>query len=46
LNSTGEYFGVSKYLLIHHAIELAKREPLVTAFALNPGYAIEVPGIP
>jgi NAD(P)-dependent dehydrogenase (short-subunit alcohol dehydrogenase family) len=46
LNSTGEYFGTSKYLLIHHGIELAKREPTITAFSLNPGYSVEIPGIP
>jgi len=40
LNSTGGYFGLSKYLLIHHAVELAARAPDVTAIAVNPGYAI------
>ena len=46
LNSTGEYFQISKYLLIHHAIELARRESSVTAISVNPGYAVEVPGVP
>jgi NAD(P)-dependent dehydrogenase (short-subunit alcohol dehydrogenase family) len=39
LNATGKYFGISKYLMTHHAIELAKREPTIAAFAVNPGVA-------
>lgn len=46
LNSTGSYFSVSKYMLIHHALELSKRETNVTAIAVNPGYSIQIPGIP
>ena len=46
LNATGKYFQLSKYLLIHHALELARRETNVHALAVNPGYAIEVKGVP
>jgi len=45
-NSTLANFAVSKLLLAHHAIELAKREPDVVTFAVNPGYAVEAPGVP
>lgn len=44
LNSTGAYFQMSKYLMTHHAAELARREPNVVAFALNPGVGIFKPG--
>lgn len=43
LNKTGSYFGYSKYLMTHHAKELAQREPTVTAFAVNPGVAVLPP---
>jgi len=33
-------------MLIHHALELSKREPNVTAIAVNPGYSIQIAGIP
>lgn len=46
LNSSGSYFQLSKYLLIHHASELARRNKNLTAISLNPGYAIEVEGVP
>jgi len=46
LNETGGYFGMSKFLMTHHAIELAKREPAIAAFALNPGVAVLPPGVP
>ena len=42
LNQTGGYFPLSKLLFIHHAVELSKREPSLTTFAVNPGYAVEV----
>jgi NAD(P)-dependent dehydrogenase (short-subunit alcohol dehydrogenase family) len=41
LNASGGYFALSKLLFIHHATELAKRQPQLTAFAVNPGYAVE-----
>jgi len=40
------YYGLSKFLMAHHALELAKREPTVTAVALAPGVAIDLPEIP
>lgn len=46
LNSTGGYFGLSKFLMVHHALELAKREPSVTAVALAPGVAFKQPDVP
>lgn len=46
LERSGSYFQLSKYLMIHHSIELARREPLVFAMAVNPGYAIEMPHVP
>ena len=33
-----EVYGVTKTLLIHHAAELALREPAVSAFAVTPGW--------
>ena len=46
LNSTGNYFGFSKYLMTHWAIELASREENITSFAVNPGYALEFGPLP
>mmetsp|Transcript_64099 Transcript_64099/g.111776 ORF Transcript_64099/g.111776 Transcript_64099/m.111776 type:complete len:384 (-) Transcript_64099:6-1157(-) len=46
LNATGNYFPMSKFLMTHHAIELARREPNVTAFAVNPGVALMSNAIP
>lgn len=46
LNTTGGYYGLSKFLMVHHALELAKREPTVTAVALAPGVAIDLPNVP
>lgn len=46
LNATGGYYGLSKFLMVHHALEVAKREPTVTAVALAPGVAIGLPSMP
>mmetsp|Transcript_44989 Transcript_44989/g.89088 ORF Transcript_44989/g.89088 Transcript_44989/m.89088 type:complete len:390 (-) Transcript_44989:193-1362(-) len=46
LNARGGYYGLSKFLMVHHALEVAKREPTVTAVALAPGVAIDLPSIP
>lgn len=46
LNASGHYYAVSKFLMTHHALELAKREPGVAAFALNPGVAFTSVKIP
>lgn len=46
VNATNGYSGLAKYLFIHHASELALREKQVIAMSINPGYAIEVAGIP
>jgi NAD(P)-dependent dehydrogenase (short-subunit alcohol dehydrogenase family) len=40
LNETGKYYSMSKFLMTHHALELARREPTIAAFALNPGVAV------
>jgi len=40
LNETGQYFDMSKFLMTHHALELAQREPTISAFAVNPGVAV------
>lgn len=37
---TVSYYSLSKDLMVHHAKELAKREPNVAAFALAPGVVI------
>lgn len=36
----GNYYSLSKFLMVHHAVELAQREPNVVAFSLAPGVAI------
>eukprot|EP00929_Paragymnodinium_shiwhaense_P107786 TRINITY_DN74148_c0_g1_i1.p1 TRINITY_DN74148_c0_g1~~TRINITY_DN74148_c0_g1_i1.p1 ORF type:complete len:400 (-),score=53.04 TRINITY_DN74148_c0_g1_i1:368-1567(-) len=46
LNETGAYFQMSKFLMTHHALELAKRESQITAFAVNPGVAVLPPSMP
>lgn len=46
LNSTGGYFDLSKFLMVHHALELARREPEVAAVALAPGVAFKLPEVP
>lgn len=47
LNATNSYTGLSKLLLIHHAIELAQREKgSVVTFPVNPGYSLEFPPLP
>lgn len=46
LDATGGYYGLSKFLMVHHALEVAKREPTVTAVALAPGVAIPLPNMP
>ena len=46
LNRTGGYYDLSKFLMVHHALELAKREPTVAAVALAPGIAFKLPDVP
>lgn len=46
LNATGDYFGFSKYLMTHWALELASRENNITSFAVNPGYALQIGPVP
>ncbi|CAK0803464.1 unnamed protein product [Prorocentrum cordatum] len=46
LNRTGGYFALSKFLMVHHAVELARREPTVAAVALAPGVAFRLPDVP
>jgi NAD(P)-dependent dehydrogenase (short-subunit alcohol dehydrogenase family) len=46
LNATGGYYGLSKFLMVHHAIELAEREPTVSAVSLAPGVALDLPNFP
>eukprot|EP00930_Biecheleria_cincta_P073355 TRINITY_DN60654_c0_g1_i1.p1 TRINITY_DN60654_c0_g1~~TRINITY_DN60654_c0_g1_i1.p1 ORF type:complete len:412 (-),score=63.81 TRINITY_DN60654_c0_g1_i1:174-1409(-) len=46
LNASGQYFPISKFLMTHHAIELALREPDVATFAVNPGVAVLPDGVP
>jgi len=43
---TVKYYGVSKFLMVHHALELARREPNVTVVALAPGVALTMPYFP
>merc|ERR1712166_750957 len=46
LNKTGGYYDLSKFLMVHQAIELARREPTVHAVALAPGVAFKLPDVP
>lgn len=46
LEKTYGYFDLSKFLMVHHAAEVAKREPTVVAVALAPGVAFKLPPIP
>jgi NAD(P)-dependent dehydrogenase (short-subunit alcohol dehydrogenase family) len=46
LAATRGYFGLAKYLFIHHASEVALRERDVIAMSVNPGYALGIPGVP
>lgn len=46
VNKSYGYYDFSKFLMVHHAIELAKREPTIAAVALAPGVAFKLPKIP
>mmetsp|Transcript_39022 Transcript_39022/g.61822 ORF Transcript_39022/g.61822 Transcript_39022/m.61822 type:complete len:385 (-) Transcript_39022:168-1322(-) len=45
LDKTYGYYGLSKFLMVHHALELAKREPTIASVALAPGVAFKFPPI-
>eukprot|EP00927_Polykrikos_kofoidii_P026699 TRINITY_DN23746_c0_g1_i1.p1 TRINITY_DN23746_c0_g1~~TRINITY_DN23746_c0_g1_i1.p1 ORF type:complete len:417 (-),score=56.47 TRINITY_DN23746_c0_g1_i1:81-1247(-) len=44
--TVNDYYQLSKFLMVHHALEVAKREPTVAAVALAPGVAIRLPSVP
>lgn len=46
VDKTIGYYSLSKFLMVHHALELAKREPTVAAIALAPGVAFKLPPLP
>jgi NAD(P)-dependent dehydrogenase (short-subunit alcohol dehydrogenase family) len=46
MDKTYGYYGLSKFLMVHHALEVAKREPTVAAVALAPGVAFKLPPLP